>query len=260
MTKEKAHSVIFPPHPLRLTHMCRWRTHSMSGRLGSKEGWVNKAFLICWWSLDAEVGSLALRHVISLSSLSLFPAGLHCKTHTHTHTRTLTHTLSRSASLTQTLYLVRWREDWGSHYQLSFSMGGRSQEQTEQSFHWSLPPHAWEGADKWRGGKLAPCHHNVGLLLTGDRHRLKEEEDRRCCMHVADTAVTWSACHQLRCWSVCDTGCFWWLCCPRISKKSWTENIAEVKKERYSPFFCRVWLICYWNLVRDSLASNYGWI
>lgn len=103
-------------------------------------------------------------------------------------------------------------------------MGGRSQEQTEQTFHWSLPPHAW------RGGKLAPYHHNVGLLLTGDRHRLKEEEDRRCCMHVADTAVTWSACHQLRCWSVCDTRCFWWLCCPRISKRSWTENIAEVKK------------------------------
>lgn len=39
------------------------------------------------------------------------------------------------------------------------------------------------------GGKLAPCQHNIGVLLTEERHRLKESRAEQICLDEADTAV-----------------------------------------------------------------------
>ena len=193
------------------THWKRGKSElkARTARLGRAEGWINKACFICWWSLDAGVGSLALRHVIwlTLSSLSLSSWATLSHTHTHTHTHRErekhTHSLTQPAlPLWHRLYLVRWREHWGSHYQRSFSMGGRSQEQTEQSFHWSLPLHAWEREgerererereERWErererergtisgggGGKLAPLSSQQRSSTDGaERHRLEGGEE-----------------------------------------------------------------------------------
>lgn len=91
---------------------------ALDGKPGRKERWVNKACLICRWSLDAEVGSLALRRVIWLSQLSLalsfslslsFQLGyivIHTHMHTHSHSLCLSDTDSLLRALERGLKLT----------------------------------------------------------------------------------------------------------------------------------------------------------
>lgn len=168
----------------------------VDGRLGCIEGWVNKKCFICWWSLDAEVGSLALRHVIwlSLSSISLsFQLGyIVIHTHTHTHARSLTHSLCLSDTDSLLSALER-----GLRLTLSAQLlNGGTQPRADRAVIPLEPSAACVRRRRQvRGAKLAPCHHNTGVLLTGEETQTEERREQEICSYVADTAVTWSASH-----------------------------------------------------------------
>lgn len=238
------------------------------------EGWckeVNKACFICFLSL-AERGSLALRYVIwlplSSASLSLFPAGLHC----NTGTCTLTHT--RSACLTQTLLKALERTE--AHTISTASQWGDAAKSRQSGHSTGAFRRMREEGTTSEEGKLAPCHHNIGVFfLTEKRHWRRRRVDlHECGWHSSDMISLPS----LKSWPVCDTHprvfCFWWLVVlPRILKAAeqqwgpeeggyWEENnnnnnnLTNSKRKRTASF-CPVFGFTCGGI--SSLNTENGW-
>lgn len=159
---------------------------------------------------------------LTLSQLSLsFQLG-YSVILTHTHTHTLAHTLTHSLCLSDTdSALSALGEKTEAHTISTASQWGDAAKSRQSSHSTGAFRCTREKETTSEGGKLAPCQHKIGVLLTEERHRLKERKaDLLGCGWYSSDMISLPS---LKSWPVCDLDlwvfCFWWLCCHGFLKE-----------------------------------------